>query len=81
MVYVSFYSTLRKYGNRDGGKAPLSVPFKTGLTIKTLMTELGIRDEGEVTLIVVNGQLKGREYTYFVRDGDEIGLYGYLAGG
>ena len=81
MVHVTFYSTLRKYSLRAGGEIPLSVTYKPGLTIKALISELGIRDEGEVSLIVVNGRLKGQEYDYTVRDGDHIGLYGHIAGG
>jgi len=81
MVHVTFYSTLRKYGRRAGGEIPLSVTHKPGLTIKSLISELGIGDEGEVSLLVVNGQLKGQEYDYTVQDGDHIGLYGYIAGG
>ena len=81
MVHVTFYSTLSKYARRGGGQIPLSVTHKPGLTIKALMSALGIADEGEVSMIVVNGQLKGQEYDYTVQDGDHIGLYGYIAGG
>jgi molybdopterin converting factor small subunit len=81
MVHVRLYSTLRKYGNRNREEAPLSIPYITGLTIKILLAELGIRDEGQVSMIVVNGRLKGQEYDYSLRDGDDVGLYGYFAGG
>ena len=81
MVHVNFYSTLRKYGSGAGGEIPLSVTHKPGLTIKALISALGIGDEGEVTMIVVNGRLKGQEYDYIIQDGDHIGLYGYIAGG
>jgi hypothetical protein len=81
MVHVTFYSTLRKYGRRVGGHIPVSVKHKPGLTIKTLISELGIGDEKEVSMIVVNGHLKGQEYSYPVKDGDRIGLYGTIAGG
>ena len=81
MVHVTFYSTLNKYGRRAGREMPLSMTYKPGLTIRALMSELGIDDEGEVSMIVINGQLKGQEYDVPVQDGDHIGLYGYIAGG
>ena len=45
------------------------------------MGKLGIVEEKEVMLVAVNGEVKGQNYEYTVQDGDNISLYGLIAGG
>lgn len=78
MVYLRLYSTLTKYlkGNRVGEAVP--VDLAAGANIKDLIGKLGIARE-EVFLVSVNGQIEGHDYV--LREGDEVSLFGPVAGG
>jgi sulfur carrier protein ThiS len=81
MINVRLYSTLTKYCSRGTEDTSICVEFESNMTIRTLMGKLGIVEEKEVMLVAVNGEVKGQNYEYIVQDGDNISLYGLIAGG
>lgn len=78
MVYLRLYSTLTKYlkGARIGEAVPVEV--EADANVRDLIAKLGI-DEGEVYLVSVNSQVEAHDY--ILRDGDEVSLFGPIAGG
>jgi molybdopterin converting factor small subunit len=81
MVHVRLYSTLRKYYPDGNDQGPLQIVYIRGMKTKDLMNVLGINEDREVSLIAVNGELKGLDFRYPIQDGDRVDLYGFVSGG
>lgn len=75
MIRVIPVSIVRQYVE---GKEQLTLEGRAGQTIQQLLLELGIPSE-VVTGVLVNGQLKGKDYR--LQEGDEIKLIPVLGGG
>lgn len=63
-----------------GAKVGEAVPveLETGASVRDLVAKLGIA-AGEVFLVSVNSQVEELDYT--LREGDEVSLFGPIAGG
>ena len=81
MIYVRLYSTLRKYHTAGRGDQPIQISYFPLMTIRELLKELGIDQDREVSVIAVNGEVKGQNYGYTIQDGDRIDFFGFISGG
>ena len=81
MIRVTLYSTLRPYASDRDVDEPLYVSYKPGMTIRVLITRLGIAEEKEVMLFAVNDEVKKLNYDYPLQDGDRVKLFGLVSGG
>lgn len=78
MINVRLYTTLRKYCHNTHVNLPIQVEFEAEMTIAKLATKLGV-SETEVMLAAINKQIAG--HNQLVHDGDEVSLFGAIAGG
>ncbi|MBI4333063.1 MAG: MoaD/ThiS family protein [Chloroflexi bacterium] len=78
MINVRLYTTLRKHWDNADVNLPIQVEFEPEMTIARLATKLGV-GETEVMLAAVNNQIAG--HNQLVQDGDEVSLFGAMAGG
>lgn len=80
-VQVFLYSTLRKYQKDGSDSGSFQIAYTPGMTIESILDHLGITGNQEVSLVAVNGELKGQDSTVDLKDGDQVALYGVIDGG
>lgn len=81
MIHVSLYSTLRKYQENNTPSRPIRIEYTPGMTIRNILHHLNIREDQEVMLVTINGNLKGQNCSLDLKDGDRVALYGVVDGG
>lgn len=81
MIRVTLYSTLRPYALDRDVDEPIYVAYNPGMTMRALITGLGIAEEKEVMLFAVNDEVKKLDYDYPLQDGDSVKLFGLVTGG
>lgn len=76
-IQVKLYTILKKYGTGKIDKNS-DLTIQQGIALADLISYLGI-PEGSVSLSVVNGIGKKKEYR--LQEGDEVKFFSYIGGG